>query len=53
MMDVSTLNARTLADFERYLEASEYEWIDYTQAPHLDFAAWRERENPCDPDVDE
>jgi hypothetical protein len=51
-MDVATLSARELRDYARYLETTELDWIDYNEAPYLNYSQWRERENPIDPDVD-
>ena len=51
-MDVSTLNSQRLRDFNRYLEDTELEWIDYFPPHQLSFQEWSEREDPCDPDTD-
>jgi len=51
--DVSTLASKTLRQYTRYLDDTENDWIDYEQAPHLEIKEWAEREDPCDPDVDE
>jgi hypothetical protein len=52
MTDASTLAARTIRDYTRYLDDTDYDWIDYEQAAHLDPQEWLERENPTDPDID-
>jgi hypothetical protein len=51
-MDVSTLIARELRDYERYLDQTEPGYIDYYEPYRLTFPKWKEREDPCDPDVD-
>jgi len=51
-VDVSTLTQKTLRDYERYLDANDLDWIDYEEPKKLDYAAWKEREDPLDPDTD-
>ena len=51
-MDVSTLNAKTLREYSRYLENCDYDWIDYDQAPYLPLGQWLGREEVEDPDTD-
>jgi hypothetical protein len=51
-MDVRTLTQRELHAFEEYLDETEHDYIDYYPTRKLTFSQWREREDPCDPDVD-
>lgn len=51
-LDASTLAAKTLRDYARYVDDTELDWIDYEAPEHLDIGAWLEREDPTDPDVD-
>lgn len=51
-LDASTLAAKTIRDYARYLDDTEYDWIDYESAPHLDFQGWAEREGLLEDDPD-